>query len=434
LDTPLSTKEGNRIFWLPLDNAAKIYPAVQSREHTTVFRISVILKERVKIQAFLAAVQKTEQRFFYFKVCLKKGLFWYYLEYIDRPLVPVADKNGLCRAFRDSSLQKNFLFRILVFNNRISVEFSHILTDGTGARMFLITLLKAYFNELNYSGINPGIPDYDRIPKEEYEDAYNHYFNADIPSVISYSKAFHVPYKPSDPFHFEITVARLSLNDVKSKAHEKNVSLSDYLIAAYLLVLQEIHSDLRKFSRAAKRKILRVQVPVNLRNIYPTVSMRNFSLFVLPEIDLRLGHYTFDEILKIAHHKMQLETDEKLINKIISRNVGSERNLLVRGIPLFLKNKILRYKFYSQGANQYSGVMTNLGRIDLPVELSEKVDHFVFIPPPPNKKLKINCGVVGFKDELVITFGNITGSNELQKKFFRFLASQGIHVKLITYL
>jgi NRPS condensation-like uncharacterized protein len=161
--------------------------------------------------------------------------------------------------------------------------------------------------------------------------------------------------------------------------------------------------------------------------------MRNFSLFVLPEIDLRLGQYTFDEIIKIVHHKMQLETDEKLINKIISRNVGSEKNILVRGIPLFLKNIILHHKFYSSGANQYSGVMTNVGKIELPTETMDKVDHFVFIPPPPNKKLKINCGVIGFKDELTVTFGNITGSNEMQKKFFRFLTSQGIHVKLTNY-
>jgi NRPS condensation-like uncharacterized protein len=130
---------------------------------------------------------------------------------------------------------------------------------------------------------------------------------------------------------------------------------------------------------------------------------------------------------------MKLETDEKLINKIIARNVGSERNLLVRGIPLFFKNLILRHKYYSQGANQYSGVMTNLGKIELPADLMDKIGYFVFIPPPPNKKLKINCGVIGFKDKLVITFGNITDSNDLEKKFFRFLAGEGIHVKLKTY-
>lgn len=432
MNTPFSSKDGNSVFWLPLDNAAKIYPAVRSRKHTTVFRISVILNERVKIGPFLSAVRKMESRFFYFRVGLKKGLFWYFLEYIDKPLVPVRDTGVLCRTFRKISDQGAFLFRILVLKNRISVEFSHILTDGTGARIFLTTLLKAYFNEVNFAGSGTEIQE-NHFSPEEYEDAYNHYFKSDIPPVIGYSKAFHVPFKLNDPFRFDVLIARVSLNEIKEKAREKNAGLSDYLIAVYLFVLQQIHNETRKFGRGSKRKILRVQVPVNLRNIYPTLSMRNFSLFVLPEIDLRLGEYTFDEIIKIVYHKMQLETDAKLISKIISRNVGSERNILVRSIPLFLKNKILHYKFYSEGANQYGGVMTNLGKIELPSEIRDKVDHFIFIPPPPNKKLKINCGVVGYKDELIITFGNISNSNELQGKFFRFLTSQGIHVKLNTY-
>ena len=45
---------------------------------------------------------------------------------------------------------------------------------------------------------------------------------------------------------------------------------------------------------------MRIEVPVNMRNKLPSRTMRNFSLFVLPEIDVRLGTYTFEEILKIS--------------------------------------------------------------------------------------------------------------------------------------
>jgi NRPS condensation-like uncharacterized protein len=435
LKIPIKTESGLNYSWLPLDNAAKIYPAVQSQEHTTVFRISAVLLERVKIKCLLDAIGKIEPRFEYFKVCLRKGFFWYYLEHVDRPLLPVADNCIPCRAFKDSAGDSPFLFRIVAVNNRISVEFSHIITDGKGASIFFTALLKAYFRECDPPTVNMP-PDFQLnspISAEEIEDAYNHYFKSDIPPVIHYSKAFHLPYKPGERPRFKVLVARLSLNEIKLKAREKEVSITDYLIAIYLFVLQEIHDELPLFGRLGKRKILRIQVPVNLRKIYPTKSMRNFSLFVLPEIDLRLGHYTFDEIIKIVHHRMKLETDEKLINKIISRNVGSEKNILVRCMPLLLKNVILFYKFYSQGANQYSGVMTNLGQMELPAEMMKKIGYFAFIPPPPNKKLKINCGVIGFKDNLVISFGNITDSNELQKKFFRFLTGAGIPVKLITY-
>ena len=181
---------------------------------------------------------------------------------------------------------------------------------------------------------------------------------------------------------------------------------------------------------AVRNKIARIQVPVDLRNIYPTKTMRNFSLFVMPEIDFRLGRYSFDEILKIVYHKMQLETDEKLISKIISRNVGSERNIFVRGIPIWLKSLVLYHKYYTEGADQYSGVVTNLGKIDFPESICGKIDYFVMTPPPPNKKLKINCGVIGYGNKLVISFGNITKSKEFERKYLHFLSQQGVKVSV----
>jgi len=143
-----------------------------------------------------------------------------------------------------------------------------------------------------------------------------------------------------------------------------------------------------------------------------------------------LGEYTFNEILKIVYHKMRLETDEKLINKIISRNVGGERNIIVRGIPIWLKSLVLYFKYYSEGADQYSGVVTNLGRVELPEAISDRIDYFIISPPPPNKKLKINCGVAGYGDTLAMSFGNITKSRDFERRYLQFLTSQGIGVRV----
>jgi hypothetical protein len=130
---------------------------------------------------------------------------------------------------------------------------------------------------------------------------------------------------------------------------------------------------------------------------------------------------------------MQLETDEKLVNKNIARNVGSEKKLLIRSIPLFLKSFILSLKYYSLGTSQYSGVLTNLGNVILPADVSENIEYFIVTAPPPNKKLKINCGIIGFNDKLVLSFGNITKSRELEKMFLKFLTDQRIKVKVSAY-
>ena len=119
--------------WLRLDNAAKIYPAVQDMELTSVFRITVELKA---------------------------GFFWYYLEHKDSPVAVEVEQGTPCRSFDKSEL----MFRVLVKENRISVEFSHILTDATGAFEFLKSLLFVYIKQFNLS-LSPDLPFYNPAEK-----------------------------------------------------------------------------------------------------------------------------------------------------------------------------------------------------------------------------------------------------------------------------
>ncbi|MFW5644560.1 MAG: hypothetical protein ACOCZL_01480, partial [Bacteroidota bacterium] len=86
-------------FWLSLDNAAKIYPATVDAEITTVFRISAVLKESIKIQALIRAVSKAESRFPYYKVRLKQGFFWFYLEHHPAAIPVTVDRDIPCRKF-----------------------------------------------------------------------------------------------------------------------------------------------------------------------------------------------------------------------------------------------------------------------------------------------------------------------------------------------
>jgi NRPS condensation-like uncharacterized protein len=417
-------------YWTPLDNAAKIYPAIRSKDHTAVFRLTVILKERINIMHLFKALDKVEKRFPYFVVNLKKGFFWYYLEGTEGSIGVKRDDGALCRAFNNRNENK-LLLRILVYQNQISAEISHILTDGFGLSQLLKTLLIYYFRERGVVQKNQ-IDSFYKVngDPEEIEDAYNRYFKENIPTVISPPKAFHLPFRIRSSPKFDVLFAVISIDNLREKAKEKEVSITDFLVAVYLMVLQDIFFESKASRNSRMNEIARIQVPVNLRNILPSKTMRNFSLYLMPELDFRLGHYDFNEVLKIVYHKMKLETDEKFISKIISRNVGSERNLFVRTIPIWIKSLILYMKFYKEGANQYSGVVTNLGKIDLPEAISDKIELFAVTPPPPNKKLKINCGVVGYQDKLVLSFGNITNSKEFEMKYLRFLVQQGVRVSI----
>jgi len=419
----ITSVDDNR-FWFPLDNASKIFPAIISNEVPVVFRLTAVLKQPVKIKPLQTAILLVEKRFPYYKVQLKEGFFWFYLEHLPGHIPIEVDKNFLCKKFSKGEI----FVRVLVRGNRISVEFSHIVTDGGGGLEFLKTILIEYSKACgaNIPVEFPYMKPDSTMLEEEYEDAYKRYFNEKIPPMVKRSKAFHLPFLLNSSPRFKQSTVIIPIHQIKQVANAKNVNITVYLVSVYLYVLQEIFEDLPSSNKFIKNKRLRIQVPIDLRNIFPTKTMRNFSLFVMPEIDLRLGHYTFDEILKSVFHQMQLETDKKLINKNIARNVGGEKKIYVRGIPLFLKSALLRMEFYSLGTSQYSGVISNMGKINLPPETDDLVDYFIAISPPPNKMLKINCGVIGYDDKLVLSFGNITKSNEFENKFISFLQSHGI--------
>jgi NRPS condensation-like uncharacterized protein len=414
-------------FWLRLDNAAKIYPAVRDNELTAVFRITVELKERIKAKQLLEAINMLEERFPYYKVKLKAGFFWYYLEPNNLPIAVEPDQGIPCRAFEKNEL----MFRVLAANNRLSVEFSHILTDGTGALEFLKTLLIIYLQKCGFA--LQELPSFlrpeDKPGPEEYEDAYNRHFKKIEGRPVKVPKAFHVPFSLKSKPRFDILTAIIPLASIITKAKSYEVSLTAYLTAVYLYALQEIYQQSSNIRKRVSHKIARIEIPVNLRKIFPSATMRNFSLYVIPGIDFRLGGYSFEEIVKTVYHQTQLETDKKLVGKNISRNVSGEKNPWLRRVPLFIKSWILS-KLYNLGTSQYSGVVTNLGKIDLLAPTNNLVKTFSFTPPPPNKILKINCGVAGFENKLIITFGNITQSKELERQFLTFLVKEGITVQL----
>ena len=103
------------------------------------------------------------------------------------------------------------------------------------------------------------------------------------------------------------------------KAREKGVTITEYLTAALILSVDAIQR--RRVAHVHRLKPVKICVPINLRNVFPSKTLRNFANYVNPGIDPRLGEYTFDETLNIVHHTMAMEVTKKLLNVKITTNV-----------------------------------------------------------------------------------------------------------------
>ena len=71
--------------WYRLDLSAIVYPTLQRKNFSSVYRLSVVLNETVEPDLLQKAVDRTLPRFPTFKVAMRKGVFWRYLEPNDRP-------------------------------------------------------------------------------------------------------------------------------------------------------------------------------------------------------------------------------------------------------------------------------------------------------------------------------------------------------------
>ncbi len=410
--------------WYRIDSAAKIFPAIVTNRSSTVFRLSATLNEAVVPDRLQQALDQTIERFPGFKVRLRAGLFWNYFQEVRHTPLIQEERYAPCRPMH-LGRDRTFQFRVLYFRKRIALECAHVLSDGTGAREFLLLLLQHYLqSETPFTSlIDPADPP----SPEEWEDGYLKYYNADIPPPRRSLGAYHLPNPLTIDSGRTIT-ARLPCMALKNLAKENGVTITEYLVSTWLASLQELHTNNPRRSRLLP---LRVMVPVNLRAMYPSKTLRNFFLTVLPGIDLRLGVFSFREILDTVHHYMQVEVNEKYINQQIRQMVDVGTLPAVKWLPLMVKAPFNRIIYRYIATRKHSGVMTNLGLVRLPEEAREAIERFDFIPNP-NPITKANVGIISYGEWTTITVGTQALYKDVERLFFSRLRKAGLAIRIET--
>lgn len=418
--------------WYHLDNAATLFPGVASARITTLFRIGATLQRPVNASVLQKALANIVPRFPYYLVHLKAGVFWYYL--VRREMTPrvIADSRWPCMSI-PTRMRGTYLFRVRAFGRKVSVEFSHIITDGTGALTFLRALLVEYFTLIGVEiSDSCDIFRKETIPDgEEYEDAYSRYFSKSVPSPSPKRHAFRLPYPLLPVGVYRTITGIVPVAELAGQARERGVTVTVFLAAVLAQAFYDLYLDLPSPAKRFRGKFIRIEVPVNLRRLYATKSMRNFSLFVMPSIDVRLGPYSLEETIKLFHHFMKVEVDGRFINQQIARNIRGQRNPFVRIVPLIIKNLLFPYLYFSKGEALVSSVLTNLGVATMPSEVSRMIERFEFVPAP-SRWNKTGCAVISYGTHSFITFGRMTGSTEVERRFFSTLVKLGIPVKIET--
>ena len=364
--------------WMALDNAAKIFPASRSRTWSNMFRVSATLKEEIDRDILRVALDVTIRRFPSIAVSIKEGIFWYYLEEISSTPEILDEKPYPLARMTMRDLRK-CAFRVLVYKNRLAVEFFHSLTDGNGGLIFVKTLTAEYLYQKYGVKVPAECGIFDRLEEPsaaELEDSFVKYAG-DYAASRKESDSFAIQGKREPDGFRTNTTFIIDPDFVRAEAKKRGVTVNIYLTAILIEASKRIQD--KRVPNPKHQKDIKVYVPINLRKMFPSQTMRNFILGVTVGINPKQGDYSFDDLCTILSAQMKQQMTKKNLAAMIRTNVQSELSPFIQVVPLFLKNIIMKAIFNAVGERKSLFSFSNLGIVNAPKEYTDRVVRMDFV-------------------------------------------------------
>lgn len=415
--------------WYRLDNAGVLYSALKKEKYAPVYRFSAVMDERVDPESLQRAVDRTMPRFPTFRVRIRKGVFWCYFEPNRKPGPFVKpDISNPCQPMRDRE-DNDWLIRFYYYENRVSFEAFHAISDGSGALAFFRTVLAEYLRERGVDiPPDPLILDVAQPPgPEELEDAYGRYAGKRTLRK-GLQKTAYTNTSPQEPFYtLNVTMGLMSVAALKAKAKEYGATITEYLTAVLMLSLLEKQRAERPF----RQRPVALAIPVNLRGWFPSGTLRNFMLTLRPSVDPTLGEYTLEDLIRYVHHFMGLSLNRPEMRAAVTGNVRFTRNRFLQIIPMFLKKPIMAFSYWLVAVRPYTATFTNPGSVPLPPSMAPHIRRMEVILGQATRPSP-HCAAISCGDVMEVTFAGTGTSSETERLFFTRLVREGVPVKVIS--
>ena len=413
--------------WYRLDTAALIFPATARRDWSNAFRVSASLSEAVDPALLQQATDDLRRRFPSYFVTLRKGFFWYYLEESERR-VEVRSDYAYPLTFMSSRELKRNCLRVLYYKNRIAVEFFHALTDGRGGSVFLANLVARYL-ELKYGIEIPREGLIRRLdqdpPPEELEDSFLKNA-AEVAAGREGKRSYHL-HGSREPGGFKtLTTGIVETQALLDTAHRFGVTVTALLAA--VMAESIIGMQNAELPRRRQRPV-NITIPVDLRRLYGSQTLRNFSLVLDIGADPRYGEYSLEELCRTIYHQLCAYATPQHMAGMIAANVQPQQLVVLRLAPVFLKNLVMDMVYRRSGERGGSLNISNITSLTLPESMQPYVKRMEFIIGP-QRSYPNNCSVLSYGGKTYINMIRSIRESELERRFFSRLVELGIAVEI----
>ena len=417
-------------YWDTLDNAAKLVPAVSDTRGSNVFRVSAVLFNDVDPVILQEALERTLAVFPAFAVRLRRGLFWYYLD-ANRETPKVREEYDYPCSPIGSGRDRGFLFRVTYYRKRINLEMYHALSDGMGAAQFLHVLVCYYFNLHDGSAMpEEYIREYcDKVARDFDEDSFGRIVGDEKKSGKSAAakepEAYQFGGYSYSGVRLGVVTLLLPADKLLGLAHEYGCTMSEYL--ASLLIWSIYNSSYRR--SPGRRKPIVISLPVNLRGMFDSTTMRNFFGHINISVTPKPGD-KLEEVVAAVKQCFSERVNREYFERQIAGNVAIERITPIRFVPVWIKDLVMRFIF-SRSEKNYTITMSNLGRLRLPDTIADKVERMEMLLGGSRTHPK-KVSLCSYGNTLAISFSSTIDDNSLERFFAKYLSEHGITATLVS--
>ncbi len=403
--------------WFALDDAAKIYPLSMKHGRMSVFRLSVYFKEQIVPELLQMALNFTIKRFPSFATTLKKGFFWHYLDTTKRRFCIEQEDDIPCRPLK-VSLSGSQSFRVLYYNNRVSVEFFHVLTDGTGGMTFLKVLTAEY---LRLKGIDvesdETLWDINATPAtEEFENNFAKVPKSNMASGFVDKAAVQMNGRLSEIKPCRIIHFKMDATELKTAAEKYHTTVTVYLLALMFIAGKKATDELQGETS--------IQVPVNMRKFYPSKTVRNFSMYCGIRLPIEVIENS-SSIISIIDDQLHKKASQEAMNEMLT---ATEKMVdMMKYIPLVVKQPVAKLVYGFLGDKIFTNTLSNLGVVKIPSKVSENIESMDFVLGTAITN-RASCAVVTVNNIATFSITKMTADPTFEEKIYDLLRDDGISV------
>ncbi len=412
--------------WMKNDTAAIMFSAIESSKRSRLFRLSAVFKnEEIDPERLRKAVENIIPRYPLLMYRDVKGYYWAYLEKCDEmpKVLPEEHRPAeLRRLGRDGTPEIVFLY----YKRRLSLEANHVYGDGTGFIEVLKSVVAEYMvlggaDRNAFEGVRFGD---EMASEEELENPFRRYFTKEKLPQVKREESYVLPKDYVKDYQNYIC-GILPFEELKPLCKQRDLSVTEFIASAMILAII-------KSAKEPISKSIIIDIPVNLRQFFPSNSIRNFTspmpIHFNPEGRRDVTH---EEIIEAIRGQLKKYNTKENQQAFINASFKKTQNLANQLILSIFKQWGMNAIQKKTHNTEMTVVFTNMGNIKIPGIMSDALERFELVGGDARVyDMSVFTSAISVNGYMHIGFNYSTKDVSFCREFFRILAGYGLSVRV----